>query len=88
MYSGSTLNESDACRLSNCSTRLLMPSTRELERPLAGRHQRKPSTSTCNQFNKEVLHPPVELSQFTSEVFTGILKEAGVAISMDGQEEP
>ena len=64
------------------SRRLLMASTRDLERPLAGRHQRKPSTSTYNQFNKQVLHPPVELSQYVSIRYSERLSEAEIVASV------
>ncbi len=55
-----------------------MRSIRDLERPSAGRHPRKPSTSTYNYFNKQVLLPPVEPSQFTSWSFTERIRDAGL----------
>ena len=61
-----------------------MHSTRDLERPSAGRHLRRLSTSTYNHFNKQVLLPPVEPSQFTANPFIQVLLNARVAISMDG----
>ena len=46
----------------------LTHSTHDLARPSAGRHQRKPSTSTYYHFNKQVLLPPVELAQRATTV--------------------
>ena len=40
--------------------------------------------SIYSWFNNQVLLPLIESSQFTSRAFTGVLQEAGVAISMDG----
>jgi hypothetical protein len=49
---------------------------------LDGRHQRKPSTSIYNHFNKQVLLPPVEPSQFTSWGFTENVRNYGLMGSM------
>ena len=59
-----------------------MHSTQDLERLLARRHLRRLSTSTYNQFNKQVLRPPVESSQYTSVSYTDRIDELGVSASI------
>ncbi|MFG1798047.1 integrase core domain-containing protein, partial [Nocardia sp. NPDC049149] len=47
-----------------------------------GRHPPKPSTSTYNRYNKPVLLPPIESSQYTSMAFTETLALEGIAASI------
>ena len=64
--------------------RSLTLSTHDHERRLDGRRPLKHLTSIYSWLNNQVLLPLIESSQFTSRAFTGVLQEAGVAISMDG----
>ena len=59
-----------------------MRSTHDLERPSAGGHLRRPSTSTYNYFNKQVLLPPVEPAQYMSREYRELCESLGVVQSV------
>src|SRR4051794_26169916 len=65
------------------------PSMRDLERPLAGKRPPRLWTNSSEPSiqgsRQRVLRRPLESAQFTSTVFTGLLTDNAIAISMDGR---
>ena len=70
------------CGQPRTSKPLLMLSTHDLERLSDGRRQRRRLTNIYNYFNKQVLLPPVEPSQFNDAKVISLCTKFDVLRSM------